>query len=382
MAMLRCMSCMEEYNEKQNRCPHCGGGRAVQAAEPYHLMPGTVLQKRYVVGKSLRYNAKQIIYIGWDQVLAKKIAVREYFPIQLSERTEGEKEIYWRQDGSRESFLQGMGQFIDEAEQLARYREETGNVRIYDTFEENGTAYIVTEYSDSMRVGQAAAGSRQQHKKEKRWLRLAVRAGFGMGGVSLAVMLVLVAMEWYRGVRLQMDYPETGDNTMPDLTGLSFRQAEQKMQTLGVEVKETAYSLNDADGEVIIRQSISCGETVEDGMVVEVVVTKKPESDTAERMTEEGTHVAVEDTEDMAAESKREDTELPVTDDTEQGTTAATRQQTTAQRQEYRTTQRKQTTEKQTTEKRTTEKTTEKNIEKKAEKKTTENTQEVIVIED
>ena len=49
--MIRCMQCMEEYDERLDRCPHCH--QQPQAPEPFQLPYGTMLDDRFLVGAML-----------------------------------------------------------------------------------------------------------------------------------------------------------------------------------------------------------------------------------------------------------------------------------------------------------------------------------------
>ena len=47
-----------------------------------------------------------------------------------------------------EQFHDGAEKFVDEANRLAQFRNTDGIVRIFESFKENNTAYIVMEYLD------------------------------------------------------------------------------------------------------------------------------------------------------------------------------------------------------------------------------------------
>lgn len=146
MAITRCMECMEEYEEKRNKCPYCGCAPVTEPKEVYHLSLGSLLQERYLIGKALGSGSLGITYIAWDKVLVSKVAVKEYLPVEFTTRMPGNRDITIYNDNSRAPFQEGLRRFMEEAERLACFRENTGIVRILDTFEENGTAYIVMEY--------------------------------------------------------------------------------------------------------------------------------------------------------------------------------------------------------------------------------------------
>ena len=41
--MIRCMGCMEEFDDSLDTCPHCGYKRGTPPKEAYHLPPETIL---------------------------------------------------------------------------------------------------------------------------------------------------------------------------------------------------------------------------------------------------------------------------------------------------------------------------------------------------
>lgn len=359
MAMLRCMNCMEEYNEKNNKCPHCGFVPVQTKRESGQLPQETVLQRRYVVGCALKQNDNEIIYIGWDQVLEKKIAIKEYFPGYCAKRGMERKELFWESEEDKAKFMRGMEQFSAEAQRLARFREDTGIIRIYDSFEENGTAYTITEYSDSLRGGEDVGIPDEQSgwQQKKRFCY----AGLGIGAAAVLVMLLLLFLDTHRSLIVRQD--AFSYERIPDMTGMPYEQAEKKLEEIGVKIQREKYCLTeDLQEDIILCQNILSGRRAEQGTVVKVVVTKKEEKKTTE--------AALKNTE---AETEEEAT-----------TEAATRQQTTQQKTTRTVTPK--TTEKKTTAKKTEKKkATEKKTEKKTEQeKTTEKvtTEEVIVIEE
>ena len=80
--MIRCMQCMEEYDERLDRCPHCH--QQPQAPEPFQLPYGTMLDDRFLIGAMLGHGGFGITYIGWDTLLDQKVAIKEYLPMNLA----------------------------------------------------------------------------------------------------------------------------------------------------------------------------------------------------------------------------------------------------------------------------------------------------------
>lgn len=149
--MRRCLGCMQEYDDKFNVCPHCGyvhGTEQVDTCIPL----GTILRgenSNYTIGKVLGRGSFGVTYIAWDNVLERKVAIKEYMPNDSATRCEGEKTVKIV-DSNYKQFSDGMSKFIDEARKLAKFQDEEGIVKIYDHFYENETAYIVMEYLDGM----------------------------------------------------------------------------------------------------------------------------------------------------------------------------------------------------------------------------------------
>ena len=144
--MRLCMGCMEEFNEKYDECPYCGYVPGTKPAEAYHIVPGMVLEGKYIIGRSIGYGGFGVTYIGLDQVLNKKVAIKEYLPGEFSTRVPGQTEVTVFSGDKEEQFQKGVDKFVEEAKRLAKFQSMDNIVRIYDAFQENGTAYIVMEY--------------------------------------------------------------------------------------------------------------------------------------------------------------------------------------------------------------------------------------------
>ena len=138
----RCMGCMEMYDEQYEICPHCGYVYGTPPKEAYHMTPGSLLAGRYIVGRVLGFGGFGITYIGYDQVLQTKVAIKEYMPGEFSTRMPDQQMVTVYSGEREEQFREGMMKIIDEARRLARFQDEPNIVHIYDCFEANNTAYI------------------------------------------------------------------------------------------------------------------------------------------------------------------------------------------------------------------------------------------------
>lgn len=143
-----CYSCMKELAEYQTVCEECGYAVNNSPKEPYHLIPGTIIQGRYLVGKVLGYGGFGVTYVGLDLVLEKKIAIKEYLPTDFSTRMPGQTLLTVYSGESSEQFTAGLESFIQEARRLAKFNDLPGVVEIMDSFTSNNTAYIIMEFLD------------------------------------------------------------------------------------------------------------------------------------------------------------------------------------------------------------------------------------------
>lgn len=142
----RCLGCMELYSEEYEVCPYCGYTIAEEVENALHMFPGTVLYDKYIIGRVIGYGGFGVTYLAWDTVLQIKVAIKEYLPSEFSTRAAGQTQITVFSGDKTKQFNDGMEKFVDEAKRLAKFRSENGIVKIFDSFNENGTAYIAMEY--------------------------------------------------------------------------------------------------------------------------------------------------------------------------------------------------------------------------------------------
>lgn len=145
-----CMGCMQEYDDKFEVCPHCGYAFNTPAKQSYHIPPGSILEQRYIVGKVLGFGGFGVTYLGWDYLMERKVAIKEYLPSEFATRMPTQQKVTVYSGEKEEQFKEGLAKTLDEARRLAKFEAVPGIVQIYDCFEANGTSYIVMEFLEGM----------------------------------------------------------------------------------------------------------------------------------------------------------------------------------------------------------------------------------------
>lgn len=166
-----CYSCMQQLeNQRGTICPHCGEPLAFTYDTTRYLKPGTVLHHKFLVGRTLGTGGFGNTYIGWEQSLQRKVAIKEYYPKQLSSRCDDGVTVAVTDTVSQKRFRMGLTRFLEEARRVAGLKDVKGVVQVYNFFEENGTGYIVMEYLEGKDVKTILAeqGGRMDYEWSRR----------------------------------------------------------------------------------------------------------------------------------------------------------------------------------------------------------------------
>ena len=136
------------------RCPDCGFNTADYQPVPTALLPETVLNNTYILGRVLGKGGFGITYIGRNLAKGLKGALWGHFPTSIATR-DAAKDCYVRPMAETCALYDnGVRKFHDEAAMLAQLRDIPAIVQIHDFFYENGTAYIVMEYIQGVTIEQ------------------------------------------------------------------------------------------------------------------------------------------------------------------------------------------------------------------------------------
>lgn len=146
------MYCYHCMNQKGSApvCPYCHRSNDGRVAA-HHLHPGTVLNKKYLVGYAIGEGGFGITYIGRDTTLDVRVAIKEFYPSGYTNRNSyKEATVVFGTDKQRGFFEKGKQRFLLEARNVAKFSSEKGIVDVRDFFEANGTAYIIMEYLEGI----------------------------------------------------------------------------------------------------------------------------------------------------------------------------------------------------------------------------------------
>ncbi len=114
--------------------------------KPTHLKSGSLLQGgKYRIEKFLGQGGFGITYLAIQTGLNRKVAIKEFFMKEHCNRDATTSQVSIGSDGSRGLVERFRRKFIKEAQTIAEM-DNNHIIRIYDIFEENGTAYYVMEY--------------------------------------------------------------------------------------------------------------------------------------------------------------------------------------------------------------------------------------------
>ena len=111
-----------------------------------HLLVGTLLKNGdYRIEKVLGQGGFGITYLAEQTGLGRKVALKEFFMQEHCNRDADTAQVSVPSDGSKKLVERFRQKFLKEARLIASF--DNGNIiKIFDVFEENGTAYYVMEY--------------------------------------------------------------------------------------------------------------------------------------------------------------------------------------------------------------------------------------------
>jgi serine/threonine protein kinase len=131
--MIACPYCASSLTKSSETCPVCGSRLTSPA-----LKTGTPLAGTYRVEQVLGQGGFGITYLALDENLEHRVAIKELFPEGSTRR---DLKVI---PPPGVNFAELHHKFLEEARVVQRFNHPN-IVRVYGTFSENGTAYIVME---------------------------------------------------------------------------------------------------------------------------------------------------------------------------------------------------------------------------------------------
>lgn len=117
------------------------------------LKQGTFLQGgRYKIEKVLGQGGFGITYLATQDILERKVAIKEFFFKEFCEREEWTNTITLGTQANKTTVEKFLKKFIKEAQTISALHHPN-IVQIHDIFRENNTAYYVMEYIDGNSLG-------------------------------------------------------------------------------------------------------------------------------------------------------------------------------------------------------------------------------------
>lgn len=162
-----CMGCMHPLPDGRESCGLCGYPANGENPSEY-LSVGSHLSDRYIVGRVLSAGSEAAVYIGYDEADKSAVQIREFLPATIATRKE---------DGSlapiggcEDTFAEYLKAFCAHVRMLAHLRDVPILVPVFDIFEQNGTAYAVSDYEEgcSLTTYLKRAGGRLSWEEARR----------------------------------------------------------------------------------------------------------------------------------------------------------------------------------------------------------------------
>lgn len=146
-------------------CPHCS--RDINEPQHAPLLPlMSRLSGRYIVGAGRFSSTDCAVYIGFDTALCVPVTINEFLPRNLAVRGEGESALN-RRIGYDAMFEACLKSFVSLWRTLMSLSSTPALPNVKEIFFENGTAYAVCEYFESITLEEYInmAGERLDWKK-------------------------------------------------------------------------------------------------------------------------------------------------------------------------------------------------------------------------
>lgn len=180
-----CMGCMREITDTTAPCPHCGYMPGTMPDNDYVLHPYTILDGKYLVGRMLQEDDSRIAYIGFELNLQIPVKIEEFYPKDFAARSRAM--VFAREEKDAARIQKRKEEFLAQARIHAKNAGTCNGVQIKNIFEENGTAYLVTDY-----IEEASAKKETNAVSERKQSLLSgKRAAVSAAGCLLGLVCII-----------------------------------------------------------------------------------------------------------------------------------------------------------------------------------------------
>ncbi len=177
--MKKCMCCMRDYSESEEKCPFCGYSEIERQQDmedyPEALAAETILAGRFILGRILSITDFSVIYLSWDALLRRRVAIREFYPLGLGERDRTTGQICFHSQQEKLLFDQGAALFEAEGKRLNENQDIEGILHVFRLIHENNTVYMVMEYLEGVTLRDVMDENRVETEDQIRKLVMGIR---------------------------------------------------------------------------------------------------------------------------------------------------------------------------------------------------------------
>ena len=138
-----CYRCMNKLNSDLKFCPICGFETINKKNLKLSLPSGFCLNNRYVINEVIAKDELTITYLALDKHLESKIAILELLPLEIVTRFNNK--VLVQNYSDEKNFEDIKNNFLNLHKTLSKFRVIPNILKIYETFEENNTVYVVQE---------------------------------------------------------------------------------------------------------------------------------------------------------------------------------------------------------------------------------------------
>ena len=144
-----------------------GASTLSQQDNDSNALPAGAMLGEFEILRVIGVGGFGIVYLANDHSLQRKIALKEYMPSSLAERS-SQSRVTVRSERHADTFQAGMRSFINEARLLAQF-DHPSLLKVYRFWEANGTAYMAMPFYEGLTLSQTLRG--RSTAPDEAWLR-------------------------------------------------------------------------------------------------------------------------------------------------------------------------------------------------------------------